>query len=94
LWQMFRKPPVKHGSLETFYRQPMRVDLLRKPSLMRKVAAELPGIGWEKSKGIVAKFGSVANMTNASVADWEKVPGIGKSLAQSSVAALHSKYNY
>ena len=94
LWQMFRKPPVKHGSLEQFYHQPRRVDLLRKPSLARTVAAELPGIGWEKSKSIVAKFGSISAMVDAGVADWEKVPGIGKSLAQSSVAALHSKYNY
>ncbi len=91
---MFQKPPEKHGSLEQFYHQPVRIDLLRKPSLIRKVAAELPGIGWEKSKGIAVKFGSVAAMVEASVADWETVPGIGKSLAQSSVAALHSRYNY
>ena len=94
LWQMFRKPPDKHGSLEKFYHQPMRIDLLRKPSLARTVAAELPGIGWEKSKAIVAKFGSISAMVDASVEDWMEIAGIGKSLAQSSVAALHSKYNY
>jgi ERCC4-type nuclease len=94
LWQMFHKPPDKHRSLEKFYHQPMRVDLLKQPSLIRKIAAELPGIGWERSKEIAVKFGSVANMIDAGVADWMKIPGIGKSLAQASVAALHSKYNY
>jgi ERCC4-type nuclease len=94
LWTMFRKPPAKHGSLEQFYHQPMRVDLLRKPSLVRKIAAELPGIGWERSKEIAVKFGSVSNMVVAGVDDWQTVPGIGKSLAQSCVAALHSRYNY
>ncbi len=94
LWQMFRKPPDKHGSLEKFYHQPFRVELLRQPSLMRRVCAELPGIGWTRSADVVKKFGSVENMVNATVGDWMTIPGIGKSLAQSSLAALRSRYNY
>lgn len=55
--------------------------LLKKHSLLRLVAKELPGIGWKKSVEIEKAFGSIHNMANAEVKDWENIAGIGKKIA-------------
>lgn len=63
------------------------VELL-KPSLLRRIAAELPGIGWGKSKAIEAHFGCITDMVLAPAKEWAKIPGIGKTIAQRVVDAL------
>lgn len=62
--------------------------LLGRPSLLRRFAAELPGIGWKKSKEIAEHFGSIRVMVAADVKEWKKVPGIGKVLAERIVNEL------
>lgn len=52
-----------------------------KPSLVRRVAKELPHIGWEKSKLVEQKFQSVGQMVNADVGVWRKIDGIGAKIA-------------
>ncbi len=53
-----------------------------KASLLRRVAKELTKVGWIKSRVIDKTFSSVVEMANASLKDWEAVPGIGKILAR------------
>ena len=53
-----------HRAHLTLHRPP-EVALLRKSSLVRTIAAELPGIGWTKSGLVEKKFQSVIDMVEA-----------------------------
>jgi len=62
---------------------------LTRPDFTRRVAALLSGIGWEKSKKVVERFASVAEMVNATEKDWTAIDGIGKTIARRAVEALN-----
>ncbi|MDD3822356.1 MAG: helix-hairpin-helix domain-containing protein, partial [Sphaerochaetaceae bacterium] len=89
LWPWFQKPHDGHGSLNVIFKRPPPVVQLVRPSLVRRVACELDGIGWERSGAVVEHFKTVEAMVAASVKDWERVPGIGKVTARKAVEALH-----
>ncbi|MFW9899869.1 MAG: ERCC4 domain-containing protein [Candidatus Thorarchaeota archaeon] len=59
-----------------------------KPTLLKRVAKELDGIGRKKAGLINNKFGSVLEMCMASEDDWREIPGIGKKLACKIVESL------
>lgn len=61
---------------------------LSKPTLMRRIAKELPGIGTKLSGEVGKHFGSVFEMMLASEEDWMKIPGIGKVMAKNVFQAL------
>jgi len=61
---------------------PRRLGLFVKPGLLRRVAKELPGVGWERSAEVEKRFGSVAEMIMAAPHEWKEVPGIGKKMAE------------
>jgi len=54
---------------------------LKKPSMLRRIAKELPGIGWERSLLIEKHFKTVQDMANADRFQWELIPGIGRGLS-------------
>jgi ERCC4-type nuclease len=56
--------------------------ILQPPSLVRRVASELPGIGWKRSLDAAKHFGSVKDMINADMDEWTKIPGVGKLTAK------------
>lgn len=56
--------------------------LLRKPSLVRRLAKELPGVGWNKSAAVAGAFGTAIDMVSATEREWMDIPGIGKTMAQ------------
>ena len=62
--------------------------LLYKPSLTRRVAAELPGIGVGKSAAVAEHFKTVRAMVEADEDQWQQVDGIGKTLAKKISEAL------
>jgi ERCC4-type nuclease len=62
--------------------------MLVKPTIARKVAAQLPGIGWARSAEIIKHFPTVKEMVEAGRHDWMHVDGIGKTLADSIMEAL------
>lgn len=62
--------------------------LLYRPSLARRVAAELPGIGVAKSGAVADHFKTVRALVEASPDAWQEIPGIGKGLAAKIAAAL------
>ncbi len=66
------------------------VAVFVRPTFVRRVAAELSGIGYEKSGMIAGKFSTVRAMMNATEKDWRTLPGLGKTLAKSIVAAWDS----
>lgn len=63
--------------------------LLVRPSIVRRFAAELPGIGWEKSAAVSSHFATPADLILASEEEWRTIPGIGKVLAQRIIEALN-----
>jgi len=79
---------AQHRSHLKFHSQFADQGLLVKPSLCRVVAAQLPGIGYEKSGKVAAHFGSVAAMVEADEKEWEQVDGVGKTLAKRIVEKL------
>ncbi len=88
LWLNFQTPPGKHASLRHIYSQPPpRVQLIR-PSLVRRVASELDGVGWERSGVIARHFSSVRTMVEADSKEWASLDGIGKRTAESIVREL------
>jgi NAD-dependent DNA ligase len=62
--------------------------MLRKPTLVRRIAAELPLIGWGKSKAVEEYFPSVVQMVTASEKEWREIPGIGVGIAKGVVEEL------
>jgi len=92
----FQTPPNQHGSLKQIFKSPSPAVQLVKPSLVRRVAAELPSIGWEWSGVIDQRFGSVQEMVGAGVGDWAslcisnngKSRRLGKQTAEKIVKAL------
>jgi len=67
--------------------------LLTKPSLARRVAAELPNIGTEKSVEVAARFHTISQMVEATEAEWRSIPGIGKGIAAKVYRAIHQNGN-
>lgn len=83
----------KHKSLQTIYRPKEGGNSIRRESdwekRMKLTAKGLqPGFGWERVKGIVGEFDSVADMINASEDRWKEIPGIGKKLAADVVRGI------
>lgn len=68
----------EHKSHFGFYVPPMTGPVsFEPPSLIRRVAKEFDGIGWERSRGVELRFGSVLEMCQASMEEWElvRIPG-------------------
>ncbi len=77
-----------HRSHLTMHK-PRDTALLRKASLVRVIAAELPGIGWTRSENVSKRFHTVADMVAADFKDWEEIEGVGKSTAKKVVEAIY-----
>lgn len=76
-----------HASFHTFHTAPGSAELVR-PGFTRRVAAELPGVGWEKSKAVIEKFPTVERMVNATEKEWREIDGVGPKIAKAAVEAL------
>lgn len=80
LYQWWQTPWDKHRSTDPIKTQ---TELcFTRVSLLRKMAAELPGIGWTRSIAVERAFLTVHHMVNADVAQWESIDGIGSKTAQ------------
>lgn len=91
IWLNFQEPRRKHSSLQTIYTSSPPTALLHKPSLLRRVAKELPGVGWGRSLDVDQHFKSVRDMANASVKEWESIPNIGIITAKKVVSSLNGR---
>jgi ERCC4-type nuclease len=79
----------KHSSLKVFNEASRITAPLTKVSTRRLIAAQLPGVGWERSAAISRHFPTVLDMCLATPKDWEAIPGVGKKLAQSITEELN-----
>lgn len=95
LWDNFQTPPNEHQSLHRMFVAPApahSVELVR-PSLVRRMAKELKGVGWGRSRAVTGHFGSVLEMAQASEEEWKKIPGIGEKVAGSLFSEIRSGGN-
>lgn len=69
---------------------PDHIALVR-PNVVRRVAKELPGVGWTKSGAVAKKFPTVKAMCEATEENWMEIEGIGKTLAHKIVLALRGE---
>jgi len=78
VYSMFQTSPEDHSSLKQFATTPEPVaSFLQKPSLIRRMAKELPGIGWDRSKDIEEELGSARELCRVLAdGDWVRLLGI------------------
>jgi len=81
LYSWWQKPWSQHGSHKVIYTPDPRTVFLVAPATLRRVAVQLPGVGWERSREVERYFRTVRRMAEAEIADWRKIPGIGKAIA-------------
>ena len=67
--------------------------LLAKPTLARRVAAELPHIGVKRSAEVARVFHTVAEMVEAEPKDWMQVEGVGRKIAMDIYRVIHQNGN-
>jgi len=88
LYQNFQTPFDQHQSLNQFhFERPPQVLLVR-PSLVKRVAKEFSGFGWERAGAVAEYFTTVFDMVNAVEAEWRNVPGVGKRTARSIFSSI------
>jgi ERCC4-type nuclease len=89
LYRWFQKPWEQHRS---HLREHDPASIFRgKSSFERRVAMQLPNVGYEKSSLIEKAFTSVQAMANANEETWEAIPGIGKKGAVNIVKAFRNE---
>ena len=66
-------------------------DMRGKPSLVRRWAAELPGVGVKHSLDAEMRFKTAANLARADETDWMSVPGVGFRTAQNIVKEINKR---
>jgi ERCC4-type nuclease len=91
LARWWSKPWGKHRGMHT-------LDRSRDVSLMpgmdpaihqrAKVAAQLPGVGFERAVAAARHFPSVQSMINATADEWALVPGVGRVIAKAVTEAV------
>lgn len=84
-----KKWEAHHGHLQLH--KPPQTILLRveKPSLIRRVASELTGIGWMRSREVEKTFGTLRKMFEAKESEWRGIEGIGKLTSRKAWRELH-----
>ena len=95
LWAWYQKEWTDHNSLNQFNPSPEGDFLLltpgQEPSLVARVAKELPGIGWKRAGKVGEKWRTVMDMVCAERRDWEEVEGVGRVLARRVWESLRGK---
>lgn len=91
LYSWWQKNWDEHSSLKVFYEPGEPSPLPVSHPLVRRVAAQLPGVGWERSAAVARSFSSVAEMVAADEKRWQQVEGIGKKLSARIVQELKGK---
>ena len=85
------KPWGKHRAFHKFNRagdQSVIPDIAPDVLQRMRIAADLPGVGWERALAAAVSFPSVKSMINATEREWCDVPGIGKVIAKQIIRAV------
>lgn len=88
LYHWWNNKPMDAHKSHTLQHTPYAQLSTKRPSLLQRVAAQLPGVGFGKSKRIAGRFETVTDMVLASETDWISIEGIGKTLTKRIMEAL------
>lgn len=66
-------------------------NVLVRPSLVRRMAKELPGVGLDRSAAVAKEFHTPLDMILADESEWRDIEGIGKVTARKIMEALGHK---
>lgn len=94
IYFLFQESPEQHNSLKKIYHTPLpstSVLLNKRPSLRRRVAAELPDVGYELSGRLESRFGSTRELINASEEELVEVEGIGEKTARKIIERVNNE---
>lgn len=89
LYHWFTNKPIDAHKSHTAQHVQYAALSTKQPPLVQRVAAQLPGVGFSKSKAIAARFGSLIEMIMARDTDWQSIDGIGKKLTNRILEELH-----
>lgn len=96
LYHWWHKPWAKHKGYTGWHKLPvfdtnaMRPDAVRRR--LRRVADELPHVGWFRGVDVVRHFSSIEDMVNAPLKRWLKIPRFGVKMATDIRAAITARY--
>lgn len=83
LYQWWNKNYEEHSTLRPALKQgPEPILGSKRPNQKWRLAATLPGVGWNRGKAIAEKFQSNKEMALAEQAEWETIEGVGKTIAR------------
>jgi len=88
LFHWWRKPWGRHQSLKVLRKEPPRFTFFE-PCLAQRWAAELPGIGYERSGAVASHFKTGINLAMATEKEWQAVPGVGAILSKRITGLIH-----
>lgn len=78
----------QHQSLKVLRKEPPKFSFY-KPTLVQRWAAELPGIGYERSAAVAARFKTGIDLAMATPSEWADIAGIGKGIALKVTKLIH-----
>lgn len=81
LYDWWQKGYDKHRS-HVGFNVPRTKTTVEKPSLVMRVAKELPKIGWDRAVVVDKHFRSVEELVNATAEEWAALPGFGPKMAE------------
>lgn len=89
LYRLFQKPPEQHRSLAQFYSPPPpRAEFVGRPGLVQRMAKELKGVDWVRSRAIGERFQTPREMVMGTREQFMEIPRIGEGIADSVVEEL------
>lgn len=80
-----------HRSYDVLHRYEGDAASLTRPSVLRRIAALLPGIGWVRSEAVARRFSTVREMVEATPEEWMEIEGIGKGITTKVQEVLNGK---
>ena len=90
LYNWWQTAPEEHQTSRVFSDS---VPLVGKMSLLRRIAKELPDVGFELSERVAQEFSSVQELVNAEERRWLRIKGIGRVMASRIVRAIEGNGN-
>lgn len=95
LYDWFSKRWKDHHSVYTIDDTKPEQAILDRRTLKRRVAAQLPGVRWVRSKTIDDYFPSILDMINADQRSWQRALGVkeGRTLARNLYHTIREKDN-
>lgn len=91
LWWTQKAWEEHHGHLALDQAMPERdAVLLIPPTIVQRIAAQLPGIGYSRAKDVSNAFPTILTMACAPAQQWKTIPGIGPVLSERVVKLIQA----